>query len=509
VAHDRRLPALSSLAGYLGTTSAVAAVTLLMWLLRAHLTAAPIALFYLLVVFASALAWGTGAAIAGSVLAALAFDYFFVPPIFTLTVASPHEAFVLVVFLVVTIVASRLAAQASAQAREARRRAWESQVLYELSDAIAGAGSADQGLSVIAEHAARTFGATHCTILVADALGALETRAAYPPGQPHATTRDEDGVASYAASHDSVLPYRSSVYVPIQASNRRIGTLKLGPRSSGQPVPVADHRLLRTFAAAAAVAIERRRLQEVATQAEILRRSDELKSALLNAVSHDLRTPLAAIKTSITALLQEHPGWDRDAQAEMLSTANTELDRLNRLIDDLLDLSRIEAGALKPNRQWYVIGELIGDIVRRLRTRFHEHIVCTSLAEHLPLVLVDYVQIQQVLANLVENAAGSAPPGTEIVISAGTEAGQLVLRVRDHGPGVPPAEADRIFSKFYRIGNRRRGTGLGLAICRGLVDAHGGRVWVENPGQPGAVFAVALPIHTPAQHAPQPATADR
>jgi two-component system sensor histidine kinase KdpD len=287
------------------------------------------------------------------------------------------------------------------------------------------------------------------------------------------------------------------LFVPIQAGTQCVGVLRLGPHPGGYPLPAAEARLIETVATAAAVAIERWRLQEAATRAEILRRSDELKSALLHSVSHDLRTPLATIKAGITALLEEDMTWDVHGQREILSAANAEVDRLTRLITNLLDLSRIEAGALKPDRQWYEIGELIRDAVGRVANLSPNHAITVKVPDGLPPAFVDYVQMQEVVTNLVTNAAAYSPAGTGIQVTADVEGARLVMHVRDQGPGIPAYEAERIFSKFYRIGQRCEGTGLGLAICRGLVEAHGGRIWVENPGRPGAIFAVALPLPPP------------
>jgi two-component system sensor histidine kinase KdpD len=179
---------------------------------------------------------------------------------------------------------------------------------------------------------------------------------------------------------------------------------------------------------------------------------------------------------------------------EILSASNDEVDRLTRLIGNVLDLSRIEAGALVPDRQWYEIGELIADSVRRTGAGLAAHPVAVDIADGDLPMHVDYVQMQQVLANLLDNAAKYSPAGSRIQVTGRIEAGAYVLRVHDAGPGIPAGEAERIFSKFYRLSGRRTGTGLGLAICKGLVEAHGGRIAVENPGRPGAVFAVSLPV---------------
>jgi two-component system, OmpR family, sensor histidine kinase KdpD len=488
---------------YLATLAGVAAISLAMWMARPYLSLAPIALVYLLAVFCAAMLWGMGPAIAGSVLGFVALDYLFVPPFFSLTVAASSEVVSLVTFLAVAVVTSRLAARARGRARDAEAHARESRALLRLSEAAVDARTADAALQTIAELTTDVFALRHCAILLPDSLDVLRVQAWAPATAPCTLTRDEEGTAAYVWRDQTSVPHGSMLYLPLRIGAQRVGVLRIGPQTDGGLLAEAARPLLHTFAAAAAVAIDRRRLLDAATQAEVLRRSDALKTALLSSVSHDLRTPLATLKTGITALLQADVPWDRQAQQEVLAAANEEVDRLTRLIGNLLDLSRIEAGALTPDRQWYEAGELIADSVRRAGLRNHR--VTVEVADGELPVYLDYVQIQQVLANLLDNAAKYSPAGSEIEVLGAAEDGAFVIRVRDHGPGIPAAEADRIFSKFYRIAGRRTGTGLGLAICKGLVEAHGGRITVENPGRGGAVFVVSLPLVRPPALAVLPA----
>jgi two-component system, OmpR family, sensor histidine kinase KdpD len=483
------------LAAYAVTLAGVAAISFAMWIARPYLTLAPIALVHLLAVFCAAMLWGMGPAIAASVLGFVVLDYLFIPPFFSLTIAAPSEVVSLVIFLAVAAVTSRLAAWARGRAREAEAHARESRALLRLSDAAVGAPTTEAALQAIAELTTEVFAVRHCAVLLPDGLGVLRLQARAPAADFCAITRDEEGTAAYVWRHQTFVPHASTLYAPLRIGARRVGVLRVGPRIDGQLLHAAEQRLLHAFAAGAAAAIDRRELLDVATQAEVLRRTDALKTALLGSVSHDLRTPLATLKTGITALLEDHGAWDRQTQREVLAAANEEVDRLTRLIGNLLDLSRIEAGVLLPDRQWYQAGELIADTVRRAALRNHRVTVDVSDLD-MPVYL-DYVQIQQVLANLLDNAAKYAPAGTEIRVLSAVEDGAFVIRVRDQGPGIPAAEADRVFSKFYRIGGRRTGTGLGLAICKGLVEAHGGRIALENPGREGAAFAVSLPLVRP------------
>jgi two-component system sensor histidine kinase KdpD len=489
---------LRRLAPYAAAPATVAAVSAVVWFARPYLTLAPIALLYLLAVVCGAVAWGRGPGVVASLFAFAALDYLFVPPFFSLRIAAPSEAVSLLVFLAVAVATSRLAADARARAREADARATELGALLRLSDAAVEARSTDAALQAIAALAADVFGAGRCGVLLPDSLGVLRVRGAAPARADPGLTREEEGTAAYVWRDQTPVPHGAARCVPLRLGAHRVGVLWLGPRPDGRPA-AAEGRLADSFAAAAAAAIDRRRLLDAATEAEVLRRTDALKTALLGSVSHDLRTPLAALKTGITALLQPEVAWDRETQQEVLAAANEQVDRLTRLIGNLLDLSRIEAGVLAPERRWYDARELIEDTVRRAAPP--QHHVAVDVPHDLP-VYVDYVQIQQVLTNLLDNAGKYSPAGSDIHVFGAADGDAFVIRVRDAGPGIPGAEAERIFSKFHRLGARPAaaagggpppGTGLGLAICKGLVEAHGGRIAVENPDRPGAVFVVTLP----------------
>lgn len=232
-------------------------------------------------------------------------------------------------------------------------------------------------------------------------------------------------------------------------------------------------------------------------EAEILRRTDELKTALLNAVSHDLRTPLASIIASAGSLRQTDVQWTEPERQEFAQAIEEEAHRLNQIVGNLLDVSRIEAGNLRPSKDWYDVGALVDDVLGRLRPLTAEHQLVVDVPEDLPPVRLDYVEIDQVLS--IENAAKYTAPGTDIHVSAGVEDGMMRVEVADRGPGIPAATLARLFEPFYRVdtgGPQPRGTGLGLAVARGLVEAHGGRIWAENQGVGGARFVFTLPLES-------------
>ena len=264
--------------------------------------------------------------------------------------------------------------------------------------------------------------------------------------------------------------------------------------------PNARTAFFWTFLEQASSLIERARLRRENLRIAVLQRTDALRAALLSSVSHDLRTPLASIKAAASSLLQEDVQWDEETKRSFVRSIEREADRLNRLVSNLLDMSRIEDGALKPEKELYMLPELIQDVLGRLKPLLHGRIVQTQVPVDLPPVELDYMQIDQVLTNLIENAVRYTPKDSPIDVSAHCEGAQVVISVADRGPGIPPADLERVFDKFYRVLDGKpntghpSGSGLGLAVSKGLVEAHGGRIWAEPREGGGVVFSVALPL---------------
>jgi two-component system sensor histidine kinase KdpD len=254
-------------------------------------------------------------------------------------------------------------------------------------------------------------------------------------------------------------------------------------------------RLLGAFAGQAALSLERARLAETESRARVLEQSDRLKSALLSSVSHELRSPLATIKASVTSLRSDEVGWDSEARRELLTAIEEETDHLNQLVSNLLDMSRIETGSLRPQRTWNVLAEIVRSVTGRMRNALRLHDLAVDVSEDLPLVPVDYVEIEQVFVNLISNSLKHSPPASTIRITAAVQdEHDLLVRVENQGPGVAPGDLAHIFDRFTRVtaADRVTGTGLGLSICKGIVEAHGGRIWAENvPG--GLAFCFTLP----------------
>jgi two-component system sensor histidine kinase KdpD len=293
-------------------------------------------------------------------------------------------------------------------------------------------------------------------------------------------------------------------FVPLTAGEQTVGMLRLAAPRGRPPWTPEEARLLDAASEQIGRAIERDRLRRAATEAEVLRKTEEVRQAVLAAVSHDLRTPLASIRASAESLDQADVEWTEDERRGFLAAIRQESEHLNRLVENLLDMSRIEAGRLKPDRGWYPLEELVEDVLARLEPATAGHRVVVDLPETLPPVPLDYVQIGQVLSNLVENAAKYTPPGSTIAVSAAREDGFVRVAVADDGPGIPPDALPHVFEKFYRVtsGDRSpvKGTGIGLALARGFVEAHGGTIEAQSPPpgkQHGTVFSFRLPLAAP------------
>lgn len=423
-----------------------------------------ISLLYLFPVVAVAGVWGRWPAIAASCLSFITFDWFFVQPEHAFTIEDPAEWLALGVFLVAALYAAQLTALLRERAREAQRRAWEATTLRMLVTALA---EAHDLTGVLAEARAQALAVFQC----ADCAIDLDPAAAAADG--------------------------SAIVLPLRTPRGRLGVLRLAglPADVGLGSDLAP--LLHAFAGQVALAVERVRLQEGATQAEVLRRTDELRSALLSAVSHDLRTPLASIKAAATSLLQQDVTWSPAERDGFARGINSGVDRLNRLVTNLLDLSRIEAGALRLDLEPYLLDDLIGEAAAQARVLFGPHQLLVELPRDpaaLPWVRVDPILVEQALVNLLENAAKFSPPGAPVVVRANASGDSVTVEVEDAGPGVPPELRERVFDRFYRREQPgRSGTGIGLAVCKGVVEAHGGRVWIASGARGGARVCFTLP----------------
>jgi two-component system sensor histidine kinase KdpD len=289
------------------------------------------------------------------------------------------------------------------------------------------------------------------------------------------------------------------VYLPLKASSGMVGVLTLLPLNPARIALPEQQRLLETFVSQIALALERVNLAEEAQSAQLKMETEQLRNTLLSAISHDLRTPLAAIVGASSSLIRDDDKLDERARHELGQAIYDEAIRMAGLANNLLDMARLEAGAVVLNRQWQPLEEVIGGALAGLTVRLANHPVTVKLPNDLPLVEIDSLLIERVFANLLENAVKYTPSGTAIEISAMTEQNELIITVTDKGQGIPPGEEKRIFEKFHRVASEgnQGGAGLGLAICRAIVDAHGGRIWADNATCGGAAFHFSLPLTDP------------
>ena len=511
---------------YGGSLLFLAAVTAALLPFRPRLTILDVTLIYLIAITVASLRTTTGPGITASVLAFVCFDLFFVPPYYTFSVARPDDLLALFVFLGIAVVVTQLVIRLRARTEEALRRARRTAVLYDLSTALIGEAGLDHMLQAIVDRVREVFALETCAVLLQEA-GGLRPRAT--AGQPiDVASPNLAGVAAWALDKRQpaglsrtrvrIRPPgrpgaqaawnftqgrrdRDLFLLPVATTQRPLGVLVVARRPGEPPLDDEQVQLLGTFANQAAMAIERSLLTEEQNRAEILARSDELKSALLSAVSHDLRTPLASIKASATSLLQPGIAWSDEDRRELLTAIDEEADRLNRLVANLLDLSRIEGGALQPELGWHEVGEAIDVAVERTRAVLDGYTLAVSVPGDLPAMQFDFVKVVQVLVNLLENAARYSPAGSRVTLAARRRDGAIEIAVGDEGMGVPAGEEQRIFDKFYRVEARNRppGSGIGLAVCRGFVEAHGGRIWAERGDGRGLTVRFTLPLPTAAQ----------
>jgi two-component system, OmpR family, sensor histidine kinase KdpD len=515
------------LTGYAFALGTVALVSVFIGFVLGRASIANISMLYLLAVMAAAVVYGRGPAIFASLLAFLTFDWFFVEPLHQFTVSDAEEWISLLLFLLTATVTGQLAAAQRQRAREAQQRGREAVVLYDVVRLL-GESHIDAALTAVAERLRSELNLTGLAIELwrpggqARRFEAGETAGLQDArGGGRSTRVLQAGHGPSDGRHAApgrwvriVQPTRASAVrddvdvVPVRVGDRRLGALFVAHRHN--IFAAADDRLLSAAAGQIGLAVERERLDVEATEAEILRRTDQLRAALLSAVSHDLRTPLATIMASAGSLRQNDVAWTDEDRESFARAIEEEADHLNHLVGNLLDISRIEGGSLKPQMSWHDLHPLVEDVVDRLAPVTSKHHLKVTLPDSLPTLLLDPVEIGEVIYNLVENAAKYSPSDTEISITAQRDGKIVRVEVSDHGPGIPLSAMPHLFDPFYRVIDgkpRPQGLGLGLAIVKGLVEAHGGRVWAENRAGSGARFSFTLPIRsapTEVQSAPEP-----
>jgi len=474
----------------------VAIATAVSWLLPPVSERSNLVMVYLLGIVIVAMRTGRGPSLLAAVLSVAAFDFFFVPPYFTFAVSDVRYLFTFAVMLIVGLVISGLTVRTRTQAEAAEHREQRTAALYAMSRELAGTRGVDDLVAIAIRHIAEVF-RTQVVVLVPGGGGALRPAS----GGQFDLDGNELAVGRWVYEHrqpaglgTNTLPGSSALYVPLIGSTGAVGVLGVRPSDPhAMDVPERLHQL-ETFAAQTALALERARLAAEAQDAEVRIETERLRNSLLSSVSHDLRTPLAAITGAVTTIL-DGGRLEAATRHELLESVRDEAERLNRLVQNLLEMTRLESGALQLRRELHPIEEVIGAALGRFAKPLGTRRVTTRVPPDLPLVAIDDVLVEQVLINLLDNTLKYTPPTSPIDIIATATDRNVTVEIADHGPGLPPGEEDKVFDKFYRahaVGGR--GAGLGLAICRGIVRAHGGRIWAQNLPGGGVAFLFTLPL---------------
>jgi two-component system sensor histidine kinase KdpD len=458
-------------------------------------------LVFMTAIVAIAVRYGLLPSLFASVIASLCYNFFFLPPIFTFTITDPTNVAAFLIFIVMAVLVSNVAARVRTQAMAAIERARTTEALYAFSRKLAGVGTLDDVLWATAYQAALLLKVR--VVLLLPENGSIVVRAGYPPED---TLDDADlAAARWAWEHNrsagrgsDTLPGAKRLFLPMRTGRGAIGIVGIDSDKPGPLLTPDQRRQLDALIDQGALAIERVLLVEDVDRAKRSMEADRLRSALLTSISHDLKTPLAAILGAAGTMRQLSGSLDDAAKAELLATIIDESERLNRFIANLLDITRLESGAIVPQTTLQDLGELVGTALARAAKILAHHEVDVQLAADLPLLELDPVLFEQVLFNLLDNASKYAPTATTIRIRSWREPQSVVLQVLDEGVGIPAEDVERIFDKFYRAqkGDQvRAGTGLGLAISRGFVEALKGTITAANrTDRSGAVFTVRLPV---------------
>ncbi|MBE0672613.1 MAG: sensor histidine kinase KdpD [Anaerolineales bacterium] len=455
-------------------------------------------MLYLLTVVVSAIYLGRGPAILASLAGVLVFDFLFVTPYYTFAVSDTQYIIVFVALFLVGMVISQLTARASEQAEAARQREAETAELYDLSRDLASSANLESILHVFKKHLEQTFSRTIAVLLPEE-----NRMVAYAISDNLKLNDEEMAVADWvyrhaepAGRHTNTLPAAQLRYLPLKTSKGVMGVLGVGkPNTANTDLTSAQRRLMESFANQGAQAIERALLEEQNRQMVLLQSAEKLQNALLNSISHDLRTPLVAITGALSALDENHK-MDEPARNALIENARGEAERLNRLVGNLLNMTRIESGAIKLHREPGDVQDLIGTALEQLGKRAEHHQIKVNVPANFPLISMDFTLMAQVIVNLLENAIKYSPEDSLIEVAASLVDSKARLQIADRGAGIPFEDLSRVFDKFYRVQRPESvsGTGLGLSISKGIVEAHGGQIRALNREGGGTILEVELPL---------------
>lgn len=463
------------------------------------LTPIDLALIYLMGVVFIAARFSRGAALLYSALSVSCFNFFFVPPIYTFNVYDRSYWLTFIVMLVTGFVIANQSSLLRRQAVSAHKREQDTQAFYALTRALTSTRDRQEIIRVGTTHIDTMF-QVKSLIGLPDTSGQVQIISGTLPLD---NTAKETAVLQWCYDHNQIsgrntvaMPSAAGLYFPLTSNAETLGVLCALPQDSTSAFSDRNISLLETCSRLIASALERVKIAEIAEKSRVEAESEKLRTMLLSSVSHDLRTPLASITGASSTIVNDIAQLPRETIHDLASSINKEAVRLSRLVTNLLEVTRLESGAVRLNTQPYFIEELIGSALAHLEPILSKHIVLPHSEEELPLVLADGVMIEQVLINLLENAVYYTPEGSTLRISAKRQNLEVIISITDNGPGIPSGHEVKIFDKFYSIPHfkRQKGTGLGLAICASIIKAHKGEIWAKNTPDGGACFYFTLPI---------------
>ena len=492
------LPIKNKVYPYLVSIALVIIVTFFGALVRKTIAPTNIVIFYLLIVVITAVWWGRRVAVMVSFLSVLVFDYFLVPPSLTFVVSDLQYIFTFIGFLIVGLVISALASKTRQQAIQAQEKEAQVTILYRLSKDLAVSDSLEAALRIIRINVEQIFNCHTAIFLPAGSSIELSSFDSEFPIEEH-----ERAIATWAFKNEKeagwgtdILPAAKAYYLPLKTSQGVFGVLGVFFKKNKAGLDSRENSLLSALASQAAVAVQRIKLFEVSRQMELVRETEKLRAALLSSISHDLRTPLVSIIGALSSLLQDSSSLNADMRKELLKTAYEDSSSLNRLVGNLLDMTRVEAGTLKINARLCDLHDVVGTSLQALKDKLEKREVRISIPRDIPEVPMDFTLMMRVFVNLVDNAIKYSNQDTLIEIMVQILENQVKIEVKDEGFGIPEEDLTRIFDKFYRALKPRQvtGTGLGLSICKGIVEAHGGQIFAGNNSDKGATLTVVLPL---------------
>ncbi len=476
----------------------VAISTALAGLMFPYFDRTDIAMIYLLGIVITSMLTGRWPALAATLLSVAAFDFFFVPPYFTFAVNDIRFVVTFGVMFVVAYVISQLTLRIREQSEASRKRERNTAALYALSRQLARERKKERIYDVAAKHISEVF-QSRIVFLAFDEKGelaVLETRAG-----TFAVDRKEISVARWVFDnrHSAGLdtdthPGAKALYLPMVSSSGVVGVVGVLPEDAQRRFDSEDVHFLESLVNQTAMAMERVMLAKEVHEERLKAEGEHVRNTFLSSVSHDLRSPLAVVAGAASTLLEKDASLDRPARMELLHTIHEEADRLERIIRNVLNLTRLESGQIAVRKEWQPLEEIFGVILNRYSDRLAERHLELKIPPDLPLFPFDTLLMEQVLSNLMENALRHTPNGTPVDITVTPQKSAVMIEIADRGPGIPVHEEEAIFTKFTRSTNTRMGTGIGLSICRAIIEAHGGRIWTENRTGGGAIFKFVIPI---------------